>query len=620
MHDHEAPVYPRPQLARARWIDLRGEWGFTFDDSCQGLDERWQERSDVFQRTIQVPFPPESPASGIGDTTFHPVVWYRRSFSYTIAADERLHLHCGAVDYRSHVWVNGTLVATHEGGNTPFSADITIALRPNGNQVIVVRAEDDPFDLAQPRGKQDWQLEPHLIWYHRTTGIWQPIWLEPVAATHVTDVRWTPDVPRGVLGVSVDLNRGTTQLVSVRVQLRLRDKTLADDVYSVQGSTLQREIAIDRAGTGLDRDELLWSPSHPNIIEATLTVLVDNAIVDQVRSYAGMRSVGVTDGRFLLNGRPYFLRLVLEQGYWPDTHLAAPSDEAIQREVQWVKDLGFNGVRIHQKVEDPRFLYWCDRLGVLVWGEMANAYVFSTVAMERLTREWVEVIHRDFSHPCIVAWVPINESWGVPELPEVAAQRHYVQALYHTTQALDPTRPVIGNDGWEHVVGDILSVHDYSFQGETLNERYGDMAATETTIRQVRPGQRQIVLGDYQRQGVPVMITEFGGISYQPDRDAAWFGYGTVADRDAYLSKYRELTEAIIDSPAIAGFCYTQLTDTRQETNGLLSEDRVPKLDPAALFAINSRTAASVPGIVSPQIEAMLDVTNSASPAGESQG
>ncbi len=600
-------IHPRPQLTRARWIDLGGTWDFAYDGSGQGFDAGWQERVDVYTHTIQVPFPPESSESGIGDTSFHPIVWYRRTFSVSPEDRvKRLLLHCGAVDYRASVWVNGRLVATHEGGQTPFSADITPALQPDEDQILVICAEDMPQDLAQPRGKQDWLEQPHEIWYDRTTGIWQPIWLEAVAPTHISHVRWTPDLDRGILGFSVNFQGGEQTDLRLRVQLSLHGATLADDIYAVQGTAVERQIAFDRAGM-MSREKLLWSPEHPNLVDATLTLLTGNEVVDEVQSYVGLRSAGIGSGHFLLNGLPYYLRLVLEQGYWPESHLAAPSAEALLHEVELVKALGFNGVRIHQKVEDPRFLYWCDRLGLLVWGEMANAYVFSPTAVERLTREWLEVLDRDYSHPCIVTWVPLNESWGVPDVARDPAQRHYVQALYYLTKALDPTRPVIGNDGWEHVVSDIFSIHDYAFDGDTLRERYGNLEAVRRTLREVQPGYRSVVLPGYQHTHEPIMLTEFGGISYRPQPSTSWFGYGTVTDPEAFLSKYRELLDAILESSSVAGFCYTQLTDTEQETNGLLTANRAPKFDIAAVRLITERVSAAVAGDVIRQMQKTQD-------------
>lgn len=592
----DEPLHPRPQLARERWIDLRGPWGFAYDDNECGQEEGWPDREDVFSRTINVPFPPESSASGIGDPTFHPVVWYRRTFD-AIPDDvhTQLILHFGAVDYRAHVWVNGRLVATHEGGHTPFSADITDVLLPVGEQTLVVRAEDRPEDLSQPRGKQDWQETAHEIWYNRTTGIWQPVWIESVAPTHITGLKWIPDLDRGMLGVTVTLSRHE-EPVYVHLNLTLHGELVVDDLIHAQGLEVRREITLDLSSITMNRQRVLWSPGNPNLIDATVSVLQADTVIDEVSSYAGLRSVSVEGGRFLLNGRPYYLRMALEQGFWPESHLAAPNDDALQREVVLAKDLGFNGLRLHQKVEDPRFLYWCDQLGLLVWGEMANAYVFSGSGAERLTREWLDVVNRDISHPCIVAWVPINESWGTPNLLRDPAQQHFIRGMYHLTKVLDSTRPVLGNDGWEYIVGDIVGIHDYTFSGEAIRERYGTAEAMEQTLREVQPSSRFMTIGGAHPQGAPVMLTELGGISYRPAEDnIQWFGYGTVEAEGSFLEKYRELVEAVLDCSAIAGFCYTQLTDTMQETNGLLTEDRQFKLDPVAIRQITRRPSTATP-------------------------
>lgn len=602
-------LHPRPQFTRAEWIDLAGAWGFAYDDNALGLDQGWQQRKDLYTRTIQVPFPPEAPASGIGDTGFHPIVWYHRTFQTPhLENGKRLLLHCGAIDYMSQVWINGQLVATHEGGNTPFSADITSALNTNVEQHLVIRAEDAPLDLSQPRGKQDWQERPHIIWYHRTTGIWQPVWLEPVPATSIALLRWTPDLDSDMLGIAITLQRRVTTPLHLRIRLRLHDIVVCDDILVVQGTEIQRQIAFNQTGK-VEREALLWSPQHPNLLDAELTLLHGDDVLDVVQSYVGLRSVHIEEGRFLLNGSPYYLRLVLEQGYWPQSHLAAPNVASLRKEVELTKQLGFNGVRIHQKVEDPRYLYWCDRLGLLVWGEMANAYVFSQTAVERFTREWLSVLKRDYNHPCIVVWVPINESWGVPNLVRDEAQRSYLQALYHLTKALDTTRPVIGNDGWEHIMSDIHSIHDYAFDGQALRDRYGSVEDVQHTLREVQPGHHVVLLPDYHNNGEPIMLTEFGGISYQPDTKSEWFGYGTVTDRDAFLAKYKELVDAILDSTALAGFCYTQLTDTGQETNGLLTANRESKLDIEQVYQITTRSSASIPGDVIAQQQGQNSTT-----------
>lgn len=593
----DEPLHPRPQERRERWIDLRGPWGFAYDDDNVGVDAHWCEREDVFDRTIVVPFPPESPASGVGETGFHPVLWYRRTFTLPQEdAGKRILLHFGAVDYRAHVWVNGRTVCMHEGGQTPFVADITSELTDDGEQVVVVRAEDPPTDLAMPRGKQDWRERPHDIWYDRTSGIWQPVWIEPVGTPYITFLRWMPDVGRGMLGLSAVLSHEVPAGARVRVQLRLHDTQIVDDTFLVQGIELRRDIALDLGTVTMSRGDVLWSPGRPNLIDATITVSADGTVTDEVHSYAGLRSCGTAGGRFLLNGQPYYLRMALEQGFWPETHLAAPSDEALRREVELARQLGFNGVRIHQKVEDPRFLYWCDRLGLLVWGEMANAYVFNDSSIQRVTREWLDVVKRDWSHPCIVAWVPLNESWGVPNLLDDAAQRHYVIAMYQLTKSLDPSRPCIGNDGWEHLAGDLIGIHDYSFDPEPIRTRYHSVDALQRMFHEVQPGSRFVTLdSDGVVSNLPVVLSEFGGIGFRPRPGEEWFGYGTVEDTDTFRQRYRALVEAVLDCAPLSGFCYTQLTDTMQETNGLLTEHREFKIDPEFIRSVNTGPAQAVP-------------------------
>jgi beta-galactosidase/beta-glucuronidase len=512
----------------------------------------------------------------------HPVVWYRRTFSSPPA--DRVLLHFGAVDYRARVWVNGTEVCSHVGGHAPFHADVTHALG-DGPQVVVVRAEDSVEDMTQPRGKQYWEPEPGDIWYHRTTGIWQPVWLEPVPSAYVSGLEWTPSFAGRSVRVRVSTVDGDG--LSVRVRLSSGDRVLAEDRYRVDGE-VTREISLPYG-------DFRWSPDTPNLIDASVTLLRGEEVVDSVDSYFGLRDVEVRDGRFVLNGERLFLRMVLAQGYWPASHLAAPSEDALRREVELIKELGFNGVRVHQKVEDPRFLYWCDRLGLVVWGEMANAYEYSVDGVARFTAEWLEVVRRDVSHPCVVTWVPVNESWGTPALTSDPRQRHFLDALYHLTHAVDGTRPVISNDGWEHTTSDIWTVHDYSPSADGLTARYGTAAAVAGAFGADWPGPRRIVLGDPVRGGQPLMVTEFGGLSYTPNAGERWFGYRTVENAEDLLASYERLVTALVGSDQVAGYCYTQLTDTEQEVNGLLTEDREHKVDPAQIRRVNALPAASVP-------------------------
>lgn len=575
--DPDAPGargYPRPLLQRPHWWSLNGAWDFALDP-----DAACRVPGQVrFDRQILVPFAPETQASGLSHTGFFRACWYRRTFDApALLPGQRIILHLGAVDYAATVWVNGQRVADHEGGYTPFSADITDALAPEGPQSLVVRADDDPGDLAKPRGKQDWQLEPHSIWYPRTSGIWQTVWLERVWADHIAYLRWTPCVERWEIGLEARLEGPRRDGLRLRVRLSAGHTLLADDTYSVIAGEVHRRIALSDPGIDDYRNELLWSPATPTLIQAELTLLDEkNAAIDRVHSYAALRSVGVQGDRFMLNNRPYQLRLVLDQGYWPQSGTTAPDDHALRRDVELAKAMGFNGVRRHQLIADPRYLYWADVLGLVVWGEMPSTYRFTKQSVKRLTREWAEVLQRDMSHPCIVAWVPFNESWGVPDLPDTPAQRHCVLALYHLTKTLDATRPVVGNDGWESVATDIVGIHDYDDQPQRLIERYGDDETPANLFKRERPGGRLLVLDDKAHAGQPIMLTEFGGIACARDREHTW-GYTRADEPDGLAQSYRLLLESVRSISLFAGFCYTQFADTYQEANGLLYADRTPK-------------------------------------------
>ena len=579
--------HPRPQLERAQWRDLCGKWRFAYDDT-----NAWRVPSDVtFDRTINVPYPPESLASGIADTGFHSVVWYATTVILgpsELTDRQRVLIHFGAVDYSARVWANGALVAEHRGGHTPFCADVTEALRGSTSVEIVVRAEDDPHDLAKPRGKQDWQLEPHEIWYPRTTGIWQPVWMEIVPETRIDTLQWTPHLERWEIGIEATLKGPLGSGLMLRVRLHTEDAELSDDRYGVSSSELARRVVLSDPGIDDYRNELLWSPSHPQLIGATVELLrVANGVetvIDRVQSYTALRSVSLSANRFLLNGRPYFLRMVLDQGYWPEGLMTATDDE-LRADVELTKRLGFNGARKHQKLENPRWLYWCDVLGLLVWEEMPSAYRFNNSSASRLLEEWTAAIERDRSHPCIVAWVPFNESWGVPDLPSNPSHRDLVRSLYFLTKTLDPTRPVIGNDGWEYVATDIVGIHDYEHDPNKLLKRYEDQAAITSSLKSLQPGGRAMALEGFAYTDHPVVLSEFGGIAYSSETKSGW-GYSRATDAAGFLDKYSALMLALwACRDGLAGYCYTQLTDTFQEKNGVLFMDRSPKADLKALFS-----------------------------------
>ncbi|SDQ34653.1 glycoside hydrolase family 2 protein [Quadrisphaera sp. DSM 44207] len=614
-------THPRPQLLRDAWSDLSGTWQFAHDDERAGLAQRWHAQRDladrtVFDRDITVPYPPEAPLSGVGDPGPHPVLWYRRGLRLADAGGpeavralrergSRLLLRFGAVDYRARAWLDGALLGGHEGGQTPWSVDVTDVLDPaedpGTEHVLVVRAEDDPRDVTQPRGKQDWQDVPHDIWYLRTSGIWQPVWLEVVPALAVEHLAWTPDVPGAAVGCEVTLTAAPREPVRVTVRLDLDGVVLAEQTARVGEQRARLVIGVPALENGQGEQQLLWSPDHPRLVDARVVltsgdggtgVAAGGEVLDDVTSYLGLRTAGAGRGAFLLNGRPCYLRSVLAQNYWPTSHLAAPSAAALRREVELVKELGFNAVRVHQKAEDPRFLHWCDRLGVLVWGETANAYAFSPEAVRRLTTEWMDLVRRDASHPSVVTWVPINESWGVQHIATHPAQQSYATGLAALTRALDPSRPVVSNDGWEHTDSDLWTVHDYAERGEALREAYGSREAVAQLLAGGEPAGRVLRLPGGAERGQPVVLTEFGGVRFmpvlggeEPEADAepgqagvATWGYSTASDARDFEARLRDLLDAVRASPVLAGFCYTQLTDTLQEANGLLDAERRPKL------------------------------------------
>ena len=594
--------YPRPTMCREAWTSLDGPWQFAHDDADEGLAQRWFDPSSdsAFDQRIEVPFPPESPASGVGARGFHPVVWYRRTISHAEltaapgAGDTdtaRALVHFGAVDHHARVWLDGHLVAEHVGGQTPFTADVTDALLAStrgadpapDEHVLVVRAEDDPHASDQPRGKQDWREEPHGIWYDRTTGIWQPVWLEVVPALHVVDVAWTPDVAEAVVRGEVTLSRRPSAPLALDLVLTSGTEVLAEVSYVVGDPVTRLDIPVAALRNGQDRDRLQWSPETPRLvdIDVALRDRGSGLELDRVASYTGLRHVSVDGGSFALNGHPWYTRSVLNQGYRRDTHLASRGGDALRVEVEQIKAMGFNAVRLHQKAEDPRFLYWADRLGLMVWSETAGAYEFSPRAVALLTTEWMELVRRYRSHPSVVVWVPINESWGVQDIAGSTAQQQFAQSLVSLTRALDPSRPAMSNEGWEHVDSDIMGLHDYTVDPEHLRARYVDAAAVRDVVSGFGPQGRRPMLNDAQARrfeagGCPLMITEFGGIS-MAEEEGAW-GYDHVGSTEEYAARLTGLFDALHASSEVVGFCYTQFMDTGQETNGLLFADGTPKL------------------------------------------
>ncbi|HET7627616.1 MAG TPA: glycoside hydrolase family 2 TIM barrel-domain containing protein [Bacillales bacterium] len=575
--------YPRPQFVRDEWMNLNGKWDFAFDDENKGVDENWYKKFPK-QREIVVPFAYQTKMSGIHDPSFHDVVWYHRTFDVDSAWEgKRLLLHFGAVDYWAQVYVNGELAVTHEGGNTPFSADITHLVKGKDNH-LVVRAEDPSEDVTIPRGKQYWHEQSASIFYTRTTGIWQTVWLEPVHPVHIDSVRWTPQIDRGDIDAEFDVSGYNGRDVQLHVDIRFKGETVVSDTMTIHEAYTKRSFnlrnrMVDRSN--IHGDGWYWTPKNPNLFDVELTLTADGNTVDRVESYFGMRKVSIDAGKFMLNNRPYFQKLVLDQGYFPDGLLTAPTDEDLKKDIELAKEMGFNGARKHQKVEDPRYLYWADKLGFLVWGEMANCSEYSEEAARRMSAEWAEAVKRDYNHPSIVTWVPLNESWGISRVAIEKQQQHHSLAMYYLTKSLDTTRPVLSNEGWEHTISDILGIHNYR-SAEEMREAYASIERAISTT----PSNRLIYAEGYEYRGEPILITEYGGIAYQMDDSQGW-GYSTVQSGDELVEAYRAQTEVLRKSPVVQGFCYTQLTDVEQEINGLLTYDRQPKCDLAKIKEIN---------------------------------
>lgn len=576
------PEYPRPDFQRETFENLNGLWEFAFDDLDAGLREGWWDQRP-FDRRIMVPYAYQSVLSGIHDKGFHNVVWYKRRLR--ISADgptRRVLLHFGAVDYEAVLWVNGRRMGEHRGGNTPFTFDITDAIREDEENILALRVRDDAFDLELPRGKQYWKAESSGIFYTGTTGIWQTVWLEKVDENRLEKIWVTPDVDRKCFSIRLEFAGGGEK--QARVRLSLKGICLADDLVTVFQNRCQRDVWLDQRRT-LDwnlQESMVWTPENPVLFDLNVDVMTDGRITDRVTSYCALRKVSVVNGQFMLNNRPYYQKMLLDQGYWPDSLMTAPDDADFIRDIEACKAMGFNGVRKHQKAEDPRYLYHADRLGFLVWGECASAYVYSRRSALRLMDEWTQIVQRDYNHPCIVCWVPLNESWGVDGIMNNPEEQSFSKSLYYLTKALDQTRPVVSNDGWNHTKSDLFTVHDYAYDPAELKERYGSL----DRVLSSQPGHRTLYAQGCAYGGEPLIVSEFGGIAFRMGKGKGW-GYSEAASEEDFLRRYGDVVGALLSSPLVQGFVYTQICDVEQEINGLMTYDRRFKVPPEKIRAIN---------------------------------
>jgi beta-galactosidase/beta-glucuronidase len=548
---------PRPDFEREEWTDLNGEWEFSFDEP-------------VFDKKINVPFCYQSEMSGICDTDVHHVVWYRKEFDIEKSRlmGKSLLLKFGAVDYEAEVYMNQIHAAGHRGGHTPFEADVT-GLVLDGKNVITVKVMDYS-DEDKPRGKQTWTGKNFACWYTPTTGIWQSVWLEYAGKTYIKRIKATPDLERNEVLCEIFIS----SMEKLNAEISFCSLPAEGGTQMDFGSL---NVACENGyGKGilalpdldLRREEIMWTLEKPNLIGMEAKLLND-----KVLSYFGLRSVCISNGRILLNGEVLYQRLILDQGYWKQSLLTPPDDESIKKDIILAKQMGFNGARKHQKIEDPRYYYWADRLGFLVWGEMPSCYKCTDSTLKNTSAELTEFIERDYNHPSIITWVTANESWGMRNIRTDSSQQSLANMLYYQAKALDTTRLVSGNDGWEQTENtDILALHDY----ELMPENTGKYESLEDII--YGHAERRMVLADgHKYRGQPVLMTEYGGIAFTSEKEG-WGYYNKAGSQEEFLKRLEPVTDFLIKSRKFSGFCYTQLTDVMQETNGLLREDRTPKL------------------------------------------
>ncbi|WP_338702823.1 sugar-binding domain-containing protein [Streptomyces sp. Q6] len=592
------PEYPRPQFAREAWLNLNGEWEFEIDRADTGLERGLRERA--LADRITVPFCPESQLSGIGETDFLEAVWYRRTV--TVPADwtdARVLLHFGAVDHDTTVWADGVEVARHRGGFTPFTADLGDVAVPGRELTIVVRARDSRHG-PQARGKQaTWYANSHCH-YTRTTGIWQTVWLEPVPRTvALKRPRVTPDLASGSFFLELPL---TGSAAGHRVRA-----TLGDARGTVATAEARADLdLVPRLALTVPEDRLrVWSPDDPHLYDLVLEVVgADGEAVDRVTSYAGLRAVSIDGKRFLLNGEPVFQRLVLDQGYYPDGLMTAPSDADLVRDIELGLAAGFNGARLHQKVFEERYLYHADRLGYLVWGEFGDWGCEVGVRDDNqrpdasYVTQWLEAVERDYSHPSVIGWCPLNETYQtlhdrITQLDDVT------RAMFLATKQADGTRPVIDASGYAHRVPetDVYDAHCYEQDPTAFAKTMRGLAEDRPFVNSGPEGRAWSV----PYRGQPYFCSEFGGIWWDPraaadvagsERDESW-GYGERPRTEAeFVERFTGLTGVLLDDPDMFGYCYTQLTDVFQERNGVYRFDRGEKADTALLRAAQLRPAA----------------------------
>lgn len=582
--------YPRPQFVRATWENLNGIWDFSFDDSNVGEKEKWYQDFKG-ELKIRVPFTYETKLSGIQDETCHKNIWYHKVIQVDGSKLENNNyiLHFEGSDFVTKLWVNGQYVGSHRGGYTRFSFDISNLVQDGENE-LTVKVEDS-LDNHQPRGKQRWIEQNFSCWYMPISGIWKTVWSEYVPKISLSNVKMTPDLQKGSLELEADINIPEEQYnagLMLDITVTLRDEFINRTCLSISSSHITTSISVKRTEcSGVRHDVEVWRPGRPSLYDLNFKIVDNQTIVDEVGSYFAMRDIRIEGSHVLLNGYPLYQRLILDQGYWEDSAYTPPSEEALIEDIEKIQAMGYNGLRKHQKTEDERFLYWCDVKGMLVWGETPSAYRFSDYAVEEFTTEWIKIVKQNYNHPCIITWTAFNESWGITQIKNNPDQQHFTESIYHLTKSIDRYRPVLVNDGWEHTVSDIITLHDYEEFGERLKMRYMDKDAILHSDGY--PNVRFAAFANgYEYKGQPVILSEYGGIAFNNDNSGV--AYGRRAEtKEEFVARLDSLTSAIKEIPYISGYCFTQVSDVAQENSGLLDAKRNYKIEPEIIREINDR-------------------------------
>ncbi len=569
--------YPRPQLVRESYISLNGEWAFLFDYYNKGEINGWF--NGFTEGTINVPFSYESKLSGIGTDQQCESVWYCKQAKFPHTAEERVLLNLEGCDYLTKLWVNGRFIGEHSGGYTRFSFDITNAL--NDDAAVIVIQANDSKNTAQPRGKQRWLDENYDCWYTQTTGIWKTVWAEVVNEAHLKQVKITPKYDENSVRFEYQVGEKAEGNLELETIITFRDTVICQTREPVLRPFFSRTFSLIHDFTKWKVK--YWSPNSPNLYDVEIRIYRNGVLADRVGSYFGVRKISSDTGRFTLNNMEIYLKMVLDQGYWADGLLTPPDEETLLTDLKKALEYGYNGIRKHQKIEDERFYYWADVLGVLVWCESPSTYEFNSEAVQKFTSEWISIVEQHYNHPSVVTWVPFNESWGLPRIYTDKEQQNFTKEIYYLTKSLDPTRPVITNDGWEHTISDMLTLHDYASDGRTLLQHWNHKDSILNGDESFNDERFALAKG-HSYCGQPILLSEFGGIAFQAE--SGW-GYGQAeSEEENFLNRFRSLIDAIAKLDFVCGFCYTELTDVQQEMNGHMNMDRMDKIDPKKIREI----------------------------------